>query len=1043
MRIPLAWAVLAAAAAAAEDGEALFEREILPILQRSCLECHSHQAGRARGGLYLDSRSGWEAGGSSGPAIVPGDPGASLLIRAVRPGDAELQMPPEGKRLDPAQVAALERWVEAGAPDPRVLPSGEGGGAHWAFQPVVRPRPPEVRDSLWPRNAVDRFVLRRLEEQGMRPSPRADRDTLIRRACYTLLGLPPSPREIEAFREDRSPGAMERLVDRLLASPRYGERWGRHWLDVARYADTKGYVFEEERRFPYSYTYRDYVVDAFNRDLPYDRFVVEQLAADLLEDREDNRALAGLGFLTLGRRFLNNQHDIIDDRIDVASRGLMALTVSCARCHDHKYDPIPTADYYSLYGVFASSREPDERPLLAYDEDSPDYLGYRQELERKRQEWEDYRDAQQQGAVSLARSQTGEYLKVLHDARGLDRSRTENLVRERKLGPVVAFRWQEHLAAIGEDPDPALSPWIAASRADARSEPIGEALRRSLAGEGSPVNPLVRKAILEGGPATMEELARIYGGLFAQVEEEALELGGEPLPDPDREALRQVLYRPGAPPAIPLDQATQLLDVPVQQKIRRLKRELDALPATHPGAPARAMSLEDRPSPVEPVVFLRGKPGSRGEAVPRQFLSLVEGEDRRPFTQGSGRLELARAIADPGNPLTARVIANRVWRHHFGRGLVDTPSDFGTRAPPPSHPELLDWLAATLVEDGWSLKRLHRRILLSSAWQQASDPSPLRQERDPENRWIWRMDRRRLELEPLRDTLLQAAGTLDLAMGGRPVEIAAPPYAPRRSVYGYIERQNLPSMFRTFDLASPDSTSPGRFETTVPQQALFLLNSPFVIGLARSLEQEVLREGGDPVESLYLRTLQRRPGPSERRQASRFLIAADPWLYGTGSPQGFEPFPSFSEGIWKGEGPGRLGAQGGASRPSGEVIRRWRVPGTGAYRIAYRIGPAQAPDADLAARIRLGDGLLLERRIGPGEQAGELEERILEQGQALDFAVESGAGEEAGFSWTVRIRAASGEEWESSKDFGGPPGLSPLAQLGQALLLSNELAFAD
>ncbi len=497
---------------------------------------------------------------------------------------------------------------------------------------------------------------------------------MIRRLKFDLLGLPPTPDEVASFESDVSADAYEKLIDSFLASPRYGERWGRHWLDVARYADTKGYVFTDERRFPYSYTYRDYVIRAFNEDLPYDQFIVQQLAADQLNGRpdtlvgpsvaqpdknvgptEDKRYLAAMGFLTLGRRFLNNTHDIIDDRIDVTMRGLQGLTVGCARCHDHKFDPIPQKDYYSLYGVFASSVEPKELPLIAEVERTPEGEAFEKELTKRTELVEKYREAH----------------------------KDELAAKNRKF----------------------------------------------------------------------------------------------------------------------------------QDEMRKLQKDVDLWQATAAGSPARAMILEDVPAPKTPHVFLRGNPNNLGPEVPRQFPEVLAGDKRKPFDMGSGRLELARAIASKDNPLTARVMVNFLWMHHFGEGLVRTPGDFGTRGESPTHPELLDWLARTFMDNGWSVKKMHREILLSNSYQQVSEDNVKAAALDPENRLLWKMNRHRLEFEPLRDSFLAIARRLDAKS----------------------DRQNLPGLFRTFDFASPDTATPQRHSTTVPQQALFLMNSPFVIEQAKHL----------------------------------------------------------------------------------------------------------------------------------------------------------------------------------------------------------------
>ena len=700
-----------------------FEKRVRPVLAEHCLGCHG--AKESKVGLRLDTRAGLLKGSDFGPVIVPGDPAKSLLIQAVR-YEGDIKMPPKPKaKLPDEAIEALTAWVKMGAPWPETGPVAADPNAdawkkHWAFQPVKLPALPAVKDTAWPASPIDFFILAKLEAKGMTPAPPADRRTLIRRASFDLIGLPPTPAEVDAFVSDPAPDAYERLIDRLLADPRYGERWGRYWLDVARYANERGYVgVNVDRTYPFAYTYRDWVIRAFNDDLPYDQFLIQQLAADQLPLGADTRPLAAMGFLTVGRRFLNNPHDIIDDRIDVVTRGMLGLTVTCARCHDHKYDPIPTRDYYSLYGVFASSREPDELPLLEPFTRGPGYEEFQKELARLEEE-------------------------------------------------------------------------------KARFERENEQMRK--------------------------ERPREF-----------------------REKIK-----------------------PFDNKIKRLH-------ATHPAAPPRGMVLVDLPQPVTPRVFVRGNARNPGPEVPRQFLGVLAGEKREPFQHGSGRLELARAIASPDNPLTARVLVNRVWLHHFGAGLVRTPSDFGLRSEPPSHPELLDWLAARFVADGWSIKKLHRLIMLSSTYRQASDGNPAYARTDPDNLLLGRMNRRRLDFEALRDSLLFVAGQLDPTMGGQAVDLVKPPLSRRRTVYGFIDRQNLPGMYRTFDFASPDTHSPQRYVTTVPQQALFLMNSPFVLEQARALvARPDVQARTDPAERIghLYRLLFGRPATPDEVAAARGFLAS-------------------------------------------------------------------------------------------------------------------------------------------------------------------------
>ncbi len=824
----------------AED-EAFFEAKIRPVLAEKCWSCHGDA--KQTSDLRLDSRASALEGGVEGPAVVPGKPEESLLITAVRRRE-HLKMPPKEALPDEA-VRDLEEWVRRGAPWPAGSVAadsrGEAARQHWAFQPVRRPDVPKVDDPSCVASPVDAFLLARLEREGLAFSPPADRRTLIRRLSFDLTGLPPAPEEVEAFVADEAPDAYERLVDRLLASPRYGERWGRHWLDVARYADTKGYVFQEERTYPFAYTYRDYVVAAFNEDKPYDRFLVEQIAADRLPDAKPGE-LAASGFLTVGRRFLNVQEDIIDDRIDVVTRGLMGLTVACARCHDHKFDPIPTEDYYSLYGVFASSVEPPDLPVIG-EPSGPEAAAYANERDARKAEVVKYLEGRRADLQAELRSKAAAYLTAAFDLGFDPRSpKLDETARAASLRPGLvrwmAGKWKAQVDG-GPPQDPFFAPWQAfaslpaegfgpeASAAASRLAPA--APEGAAAGPGTPQGPDVARVIAGTPPDSMREVARRYGDLLAQAAKP------ETPADPAVQSARRVLESQDGPFVIAPGEVRRLMDRAERDQFKALERKVVELDVTHPGAPPRAMVMNDRPQPVEPRVFIRGNPGRPGEAVPRRFLKVLSDPERAPFADGSGRLDLARAVANPDNPLTARVMVNRVWMHHFGEGLVRTPGDFGLRGEPPSHPELLDYLAARFVEGGWSVKSLHRLILTSNAYRQASDTRPESAERDPQNALLSRQARRRLDFEAMRDSLLAAAGRLDGRMGGRPVSITAEPSPTRRTLYGFIDRQNLDGLFRTFDFASPDASAPRRSETTVPQQALFLMNSPFAAEQARHL----------------------------------------------------------------------------------------------------------------------------------------------------------------------------------------------------------------
>ena len=845
-----------------------FERKIRPVLVEKCLSCHGSE--KQQGGLRLDSAESLAKGGDSGLLVDREQPDRSLLLDVLT-HTGDIKMPPTG-RLPDDQVAALREWVAAGAVFPRGTAitlrtpgSAEGIAAlrqqHWSLRPIVAPTLPAPVWPEWELSPIDRFVARGLTAAGLRPSPAADRATLFRRLSFDLLGLPPTSADLEAFVADSAPDAWERAIDRMLASPQYGERWGRYWLDVARYADTKGYVFTEERRYPFSYTYRDYVIRAFNHDLPYDRFVQEQLAADQLDLQGDRAALAALGFLTLGRRFGNNQNDIIDDRIDVVTRGLMGLAVQCARCHDHKYDPIPTADYYSLHGVFASSIEPGDLPLIGDPEAGAAYDAYVAELTQRERVVEDFLKEKRAELLDQFRGQTLDYLvaMVRRESSPIP-ERIRLLLDPKDLKGELITRWRNYIAATKTSHHPVFAPWhrlaelpedgfaaqAAAYLATLKPEPPADAPR---------INPLVRARLADLKPASMVDVAAAYGQLLVDIQKQWIEsqkiappaegVAATPPPtslaDPAAEELRQLLYSDQGPWGVPPEELRRLFDRAARNRLTELRKKVDEWKVTAVAAPPRAMVLNDAPQPVAARILIRGNPGRPGEEVPRRFLQAIP-EAGGVFQQGSGRLELARAVTHPANPLTPRVMVNRLWMHHFGQGLVRTPGDFGVRGMPPTHPELLDFLSQRFAVGGWSIKELHREILRSAAYQQASDDRPDGLAIDPENRWIWKMNRRRLDFEGLRDRMLAVSGELAGEMGGRGAKLFATPYSTRHTVYAFIDRQDLPGTFRTFDFASPDVSTPQRPQTTVPQQALYGLNSPFVIEQAARVSRRVREE---------------------------------------------------------------------------------------------------------------------------------------------------------------------------------------------------------
>jgi len=1091
-----------------------FEAKIRPILVDSCYKCHSAEAGKSKGDLLLDTRDSLRKGGASGAVIVPGDPSKSLLLEAVHYKDPDLQMPPldDGGKLSDDQIAALEAWIKMGAPDPRTGGKPHpmdmaAARAHWAFQPVRKPAIPAVAAATARvATPVDAFILAALEAKQLSLSPTADPRTLLRRVTFDLTGLPPTPAEMTEFIADSSPAAYDRVLERLLASPQYGERWGRFWLDVARYADTKGYLAGNvERRFAFSHTYRDYVIRAFNADKPFDQFIVEQLAADQLPLGEDKSALAGLGFLTLGRRFLNNQNDIIDDRIDVVTRGLLGLTVSCARCHDHKFDPIPTKDYYSLHGIFASSEEPVEKPLLGPLVPTPEYQAFLDktaEIQAK----VDARAAQEVDTfLAGIRVKTGDYLLAAHDAAKLpETEKFEVFAGARKVNADVLKRWQVYLKERAVTHDPVLAPWFALAALP--EEGFAQNARELIAqwstasDPARPVNAAVVAAFVAdeaAPPASLKDVAAIYNQVVKTVEEtwvaeiaaaqKASEPKPEALPDAEREAVRQLVFAEHSPAYISPTTAADMIRRQINDKTSGLKREMEALNWTEPGAPLRAMALVDKAKPVNSKVFLRGNPANRGPEAPRRFLEVLGGETRPEFTHGSGRLELARAVVQAENPLTARVLVNRVWGWHFGEGLVRTPSDFGVRTEAPVHGELLDWLAASFVESGWSVKQLHRWIVRSATYQQTSDTQAVAAAVDPDNQLVHRFTRRRLEFEALRDTVLAVAGTLDLRSGGLPDDLAQEPFTTRRTVYGFIDRQNLPGMFRTFDYPNPDTSTAQRFATTVPQQGLFMMNSPFVQEQARRLMQrpEIKGAGADEakIAALYRVVFQREPTADEVTLAMGFVAngrsgaddAAVPipggWVPGWGA---FDPrsdrVRDFAALVSRRDGRvgpsetfpdpqlGHLHLTATGGHPgqglAQAVIRRWVAPVSGTIRIEGTLQQANAGGDGVNARVVSSRrGTLGTWTVHSTKAATKLDEVTVESGETIDFVVESGASSAHDtFTWAPNVSFTAARDgavrtWNARRDFDNPsrdrPRLTRWEELGQVLLLANELTFVD
>ncbi|MBY0505906.1 MAG: PSD1 and planctomycete cytochrome C domain-containing protein [Bryobacteraceae bacterium] len=750
----------------------LFESKIRPVLAKSCYGCHSSKLKAPMGGLVLDTKAGLRA------IVAPGKPAESKLLQALSYEDQHLQMPPSGKLAAPV-LENFTRWVAEGALDPRpdaAAPANAplkgmsvaDGRKWWAFQPLAESPAPVVLNKAWPKRRIDSYLLAKLEEKKLTPSPRANARVLAQRAYLDLLGMRPTYAEIEAFAQDTSPNAYEKLIDKLLASPHYGEAWGRHWLDVARYAEDNPTSEATNPPYPYAWRYRDWVIEALNRDEPYDRFVQLQLAADLMPGtpRLDLRALGYLGTAPVYHKDQRLSLDVIstfladdwDERVDAVSRGLLGMSVACARCHDHKFDPIPTKDYYGLAGVFASTMR-SERPLFDVD---PQVETRYQWLERRLFD------------LSYSRNTlVGEPTTVIgSEAR-------------------VAL-WKEEIAKL---------------RAEAETLPPK---------------------------------------LAANLEKYWRDPAAKPVPPPKLVADATGRRRPGAS------------NEPFMNTVYDAAQYVDGSDANYTWIHYKPGESRDLP------VFLRGNAASPGEITPRHFLSVLAREDAT-LGPGSGRLTLARKIFTDSAPLAARVIVNRVWGWHFGKALVGTPSDFGTQGDLPTHPALLDDLAARFVQNGWSLKWLHREIMLSAAYQQASQRRPDGDRIDQANTLLWRMSPQRLTVEAYRDSLLRAAGTLDATPFGvsQDLDLAT---NHRRTIYGRIGRGGLNGLLKIYDFPDASQTSPGRDLTTTPLQQLFVLNGAFVSRQAEAAAKRVT-----DTRSLYRQILSRDPSPREIDLAASYL----------------------------------------------------------------------------------------------------------------------------------------------------------------------------
>ncbi len=851
-----------------------FEKTIRPILIEHCHGCHGPK--KQQSGLRLDVREAALKGGDAGPLLVAGKPKESLLWQRIQP-DAEKRMPPK-QSLTPKQIEAIETWIAKGAHWPASTATGSASAGPakelWSLKPLLSTAksPPAGPAG---KSGIDELIDSGLVQGGLQRAAPADKRTLLRRLALVLTGLPPRPEWVEALEKDQRPDAWERSIDQLLEGDAHAERWARHWMDVARYADTKGYVFFQDGNYPWSHTYRDWLIGAFRADMPYDRFVRMQIAADRLLASGDAKLedLPALGFLSLGGRFMNNQHDIIDDRIDVVTRGLLGLTVSCARCHDHKFDPIPTADYYSLYGVFAASVEPEVPPMFTAAPNTNEFRAFERELQERERKFEEHIQARYQSMIRRARNDLASHLLAVRELRGKPAQDEFMLIADpNDINPTLLKRWRAWLDSPTRKTDPAWSAWTEIEGFE--NDRFPERLKTKVESPSwASVPEPIRNAFAATKPANINEAARAYAAAFTNPFR-----GRQPDLDPS-------WNDPKSPWNTANDAFTDLELFPDREGqgvLQTLRKQVEEWRISGKGAPARAHALVDVKDPRAARVFLRGNPLRLGVEVPRQIPASLGTTE--PIRSGSGRLELAQAITRPDRPLLARVWVNRVWMICFGQGLVRTPGDFGSRGEKPTHPELLDRLAGELMADGWSTRKLLRKILTSATWKAASF-DPVSEQKDPENRLWARQNPRRLDFEALRDSMLAVSGRADAKVGGPSVKDMQ---SQRRTLYLHLDRLSVPGLFRTFDFPSPDATSSMRDQTTTPLQALWLMNHPFAASCAGALAKKAEAAIAKPdnagtaepdvnarawVISLYRLAYQRAPEMVELETMMTFLRA--------------------------------------------------------------------------------------------------------------------------------------------------------------------------
>ena len=826
---------------AASDASELFELKVRPILASRCYGCHSSAP---LGGLAVNSRNGLLKGGKTGPAVVPGKPEESLLIQAVAHTREKMKMPLGAPRIPDSEIAVLTEWVKAGAFWPEVKTTATPGKGKyvitaeqrrfWAFQPVRKPA-----------GTIDSLVTEQLRAKGLTANGPAAKRDLIRRAYLALTGLPPTFAQVQGFEQDQAPDAFAKVVDQLLGSPHYGERWARHWLDVARYSDDR-MDSDVDLPYPNSFRYRNWVIEAFNQDLPYDLFVKAQIAGDQLGQKE---LAVGLGFYGLSP-------ELTDDRVDVTTRGFLGLTGACAQCHDHKFDPIPAKDYYALQGVFSSTRRSEF--ALAPGEQVQAYKAQEKKVNEVKKRIEQFLKVQAEELAAILASEAPRYIRAVRNpsapSDGLDAEVLARWTRYLKSGPLdnkSLHGWEQDSFDLSAFRQEALAVLQERKKVDEQNLQQGT---RNIDEVKGKTFALPRERYFLWRDLFFNDF---YGNTFKQEEDGVLWFGPN----------RGFYSSDGS--------IERFLSGRWKTYLADMRAELKDLQSALPPPYAFAHVVQDNPTAITERVAIGGVPGNLGEEAPRAFLSILSPGEPKPFTQGSGRLELAEAIASKENPLTARVMVNRIWQHHFGEGLVRTVSNFGRMGDTPSHPRLLDYLAASFVENGWSMKKLHREILLSATYQRSAEQNARNQTVDPDNRLLWRANRQRLDAEAMRDTLLAVSGELDAAAGAQPVALDQAGNR-KRSIYGYISRRKLDGTLALFDFPNPNLSAEKRIVTATPLQQLYFLNGEFFAARADALARRLTGTPSERIVQIY-RTVFGREATATELQLGREFVAAGDW----------------------------------------------------------------------------------------------------------------------------------------------------------------------